>query len=87
MQLQGGLLGFFSWEVLLHIRFTNDQIIVDDIKLGGVADIPQNYATVERDLDKLENCADRNLGCQQGDMQNPAPMTTPYTSISWGPPR
>lgn len=61
-------------------------MIVDDTKLGGVADMPRSCATIERDLDRLENWADRNLGCQQGGIQNTTPITTPYTNMSWGPP-
>lgn len=61
-------------------------MIVDDRKLGGVADMPRSCDKVERDLDRLENWADRNLGCQQGDIQNTAPITASYTNVSWGPP-
>ena len=32
-----------------------------DIKLGGVADIPEGRAAIQRDLDELEKWADRNL--------------------------
>ncbi|KAK4825269.1 hypothetical protein QYF61_026070 [Mycteria americana] len=38
----------------------------DDAKLGGVADMPEDHAVVQRDLNRLEKWADR-------EMQSPAP--------------
>jgi len=35
--------------------------IADDTKLGGVADRPWDCAAIQRDLNRLEKWADRNL--------------------------
>jgi len=34
---------------------------VDDTKLGGVADIPEKYASFHQDLDRLESLVERKL--------------------------
>ena len=33
----------------------------DDLKLGGVVHNPEGCAAIQQDLDRLENCAGRNL--------------------------
>jgi len=34
---------------------------VDDTKLGGMADLPEGYAVIQRDSNRLEKWADSNL--------------------------
>ncbi|KAK4806781.1 hypothetical protein QYF61_005577 [Mycteria americana] len=42
-------------------RLLNLSKFVDDTKVGGVADMPENCAAIQRDLNRLEKWADRNL--------------------------
>lgn len=46
--------------------------ITDDIKLGGVVDRSDACAAIQRNADKLEKWADKNL-IKQRKMPNPAP--------------
>ncbi|KAK4829973.1 hypothetical protein QYF61_008104 [Mycteria americana] len=35
--------------------------VTDNTKLGGVADTPEGHAAIQRDLNRVEKWADRNL--------------------------
>jgi len=36
-------------------------LFADDTNVGGVADRLNEHAAIQRDLDRLEKCADRNI--------------------------
>ncbi|KAM9591200.1 putative nicotine oxidoreductase isoform 2-T3 [Morphnus guianensis] len=83
---------------VLFIIFINDlddgaectpSQFADDTKLGEVADTPEGHAAIQRDLDKLENWADRNLmhfnkgKCQVLHLRRDNPM---HQYTCWGLP-
>ncbi|GAB0188332.1 hypothetical protein GRJ2_001298500 [Grus japonensis] len=46
----------------MHVVIPVDlQLVVEETKWGGVADTSEGHAAIQRDLDRLEKWADRNL--------------------------
>ncbi|KAK4806638.1 hypothetical protein QYF61_022944 [Mycteria americana] len=62
--------------------------LADDTKLGGVADTPEGCVAIQRDLDRLEKWADRNLmkfnkgNCQVLPLGRNNPMHQPMLGVS-----
>lgn len=62
---QGLVMGLVLFKIYINDLYEEIEStlrnFVDDAKLGGVSDTPEDCATIQQDLDRLESWAERNL--------------------------
>ncbi|KAK4806630.1 hypothetical protein QYF61_022936 [Mycteria americana] len=81
-------LGIYRPVSLISIPGNTMEQLILDTKLGGVADTPEGCVAIQRDLDRLEKWADRNLmkfnkgNCQVLPLGRNKPMHQPMLGVS-----